>query len=194
MSRSYEAAIVARAGTYYRTTRYIMVLVLIACGGWFAYDGWYGYPKTNARIKQLDLELRQLDAQRPRDDAGIHQREDERAKYKPQSDLDISIQKYLSVGLPIAGLLMLLWTLYHSRGVYRFSNQMLEIPGHPSLALEQITHLDQTLWERKGIAFIEYKTPAAEGRIRLDDFIYERDPTDAIFKKIQDHFAGREEP
>jgi hypothetical protein len=197
---SYEPAIVARAGTYYRATRYILVVILIACGGWFCYDGWHGYPAENAKFDEIDHELKQLESQQPAKPSESDQKRerekflsDEIRKYTHRSDLDIKIQKVLGIALPIGGLLMLLWTLRNSRGVYRFSGQTLEVPGHPPIPLEKIIQLDQTLWERKGIAFVEYQTGGVHGRIRLDDFVYQRDPTDAIFEKIEQYLANREQ-
>src|SRR5438105_10189665 len=49
--------VVARGATYYRLMRYIMVLVLIGAAGWFAYDGYKGWPAENATIAELNREL-----------------------------------------------------------------------------------------------------------------------------------------
>ena len=46
--------IVARAGRYYRNTRYIMFALLLGMGGWFLYDGFIGWPNENAKIAQLN--------------------------------------------------------------------------------------------------------------------------------------------
>jgi len=45
-------------------------------------------------------------------------------------------------------------------------------------------------YRKKGIAYIQYETAnGTTGQIRLDDFIYERVPTDEIFNRI-DAYAG----
>jgi hypothetical protein len=193
--RTYEPAIVARAGTYYRATRYIMVLVLVVCGGLFAYDGWRGWPAEAAKFDQLRHELDELEQLKSKPDklTEYDQKSVEIRKYKHRSALDIRVQKALGISLPIAAFLLLLWMLRNSRGAYRLNNQTLEVPGHPPVPLEQITKLDETLWDRKGIAFVEYQTPVFRGRMRLDDFIYQRDPTDAIYEKIKQHMAGRQQ-
>src|ERR1051325_5057682 len=49
----------AAAGRYYRNTRYIMFILLVAMGGWFAYDGWVRYPRENEVINQLTREQNQ---------------------------------------------------------------------------------------------------------------------------------------
>src|SRR5687768_15542005 len=49
--------IVARAGRYYRTMRFIMVAVVLAAAVWFARDGWVKYPERNARIDDVTRRL-----------------------------------------------------------------------------------------------------------------------------------------
>src|SRR5947209_1590167 len=50
---TFEGNVVARGATYYRTTRYIMVVLLLAMGGWFGYDGFKGWPAENERINEV---------------------------------------------------------------------------------------------------------------------------------------------
>ena len=108
----------------------------------------------------------------------------------PHSDSDIRLQKILAVALPIAAALMLAWALYNSRGEYRLTGNILSTPGHPNVPLEDMIAVDKARWDRKGIAYIAYKNSASKGRIRLDDFIYDRDPTDEIYKRIEAHMGG----
>ena len=110
---------------------------------------------------------------------------------KRYDDLALNLQKLLAFSLPVAAVGLLVWMLYNSRGEYRFDGKTLSIPGHPPIDVESISAVDRKLWDRKGIAFIEYAGPdGSVGRARLDDFIYERGPTDAIYKQI---IAGFEE-
>jgi hypothetical protein len=57
--------------------------------------------------------------------------------------------------------------------------------------LDAITELDKRLWDRKGIAMVSYELPGGggSGTLKLDDFIYEREPTDEIYKRIEDYVA-----
>jgi hypothetical protein len=100
------------------------------------------------------------------------------------SDTDILWQKRLAYGLPVLSACMLAWFLYNSRGEYRLSGNVLSVPGHPPVALEDILEVDKHLWDRKGIAYIICKTNAGKIRLRLDDFVYDRDPTDVIYARI----------
>jgi hypothetical protein len=172
----YQPEIIARPSEYFRLTRYIFVLLLVAGGVWFAYDGWHGYPMENVKKKQA-----------------LAQGDDAQARrYTLHSDMDIGFQKGLGIGLPILGAFMLVWSLRQSRGVYRLTGQTLLVPGHPPVPLNKIIALDRAAWDRKGIAYVEYDVNGINGRLKLDDFIYQRDPTDEIFKRIEAslHRAG----
>lgn len=160
--------LVARAGRYYRNARYILMTAMVVIGFWFAYDGFVRYPAVNARF----------DAQTPEQRAGGPQR---------YTELDIILQRMISIGLIAAPLPMLAWFLYRSRGEYRLSGTTLHVPGHPPVAFESIVAMDKAKWERKGIAYIDYQLEPSRRsrRLVLDDFIYERRPTDQIVARIE---------
>ena len=159
--------IVARAGRYYRNTRYVVSLGLVVIGLWFAYDGWVTYPREQA-----------MHQQNPK--TGV-----------PHSDTDIRLQRVLGGMLPPAGLLFLAWTLYQSRGAYRLAGDVLSVPGHGDVPLDSIRQMDKSKWDRKGIAAVEYQKPSgAPGWLILDDFVYDRPPTDAIVERIEAHLAS----
>lgn len=161
--------IVARGATYYRVTRYVMTAVLIGMGAWFAYDGFVKYPEHNR--------LRELHRQDP---------ETYPQNYPHHNDAALKLQRGLGYLLPPLGVLMLGWTLYNSRGRYVLSGDTLSAPGHPPIPVAGIRRIDKSRWDRKGIAYLDYEVPGSRpGRIRLDDFIYERKPTDAILDRIE---------
>lgn len=183
-----DGDIVARAGRYYRNTRYIMAVLLIGMGGWFAYDGWVAWPEGNRKIAELRTQL--TAAQDAKDDAKAGQLSEELKDYTYHNDAAILLQKILAFTLPPLGLGLLAWALHNSRGEYRLSGQTLSVPGHPPITLDQVRAIDRTLWDRKGIAYIEYDAPPhPPGKLRLDDFVYERGPTDRIFQRIEAHLA-----
>jgi hypothetical protein len=155
-----QRPIVARAGQYYRVTRYIMTCVLFLYGGWAIYDGFINWP--NWPIS--------------------HPNE------KPKSDMDIHFNQVIGVALPQIAILLLIRSIYNSRGAYRLEDGVLYVPGHPPVPLDKIEKIDRELWDRKGIAFIDYNLSSGNqaGSIRLDDFVYDREPTDQIFKAIEE--------
>jgi hypothetical protein len=169
--------VVAKAGRYYRVARYLMTLLLIGYGAWSIYDGFYSWPNWPI----------------------THPEE------KPKTHTDIVLNQVLGIALPPTGLFILFWALYNSRGEYRLENGVVNIPGHPPIPLDKIHSVNRELWDRKGIAYVDYDlteapvatkaggvvnysgvTKGVKGTFRLDDFVYEREPTDKIFKAIED--------
>lgn len=186
-----SAEIVATAGTYYRWTRYLMTLLLIGGGLWFMYDGYIGWPGLNQQIDETEQ------AKNAAEDAGQAERATELYnKWKQlgdkKSDMSILIQRLLGWGLPPLGLALIIWTLYNSRGKIRLTTEdVLHVPGHPPVPIGNIQQLDPRLWDRKGIAFAEYALPdGRSGRLRLDDFIYERPPIDSIYDRIKSRIVA----
>jgi hypothetical protein len=164
-----ESPVVAKAGSYYRNVRYFMVLLIIGFGAWFLKDGYYSYPKENREF-----------AAKPenRNEKG------DLINKLPRSDLDINIQRILGWVLPPIGLAYFAFFMHRTRGTYRFDGTNISIPGHPDFTLDQVTRVDKRLWDRKGIAFIDYDTGSARGKVTLDDFLYDRKPTDIIYDAV----------
>jgi hypothetical protein len=181
--------IIARAAKYYRMTRYLIVAMLLGWGGWSIYDGFIKWPAESAKADLISADM--IAAEK----AGNFQRKAELAeelkKYSKHSDLDILLNKLFGVAFPPLALFMLWWTLHNSRGEIRLSGETLTVPGHPAVTLDQMTELETKLWDRKGIAWVKYQTPAGEeGEIKLDDFVYERTPIDQIYDRIKAKFQS----
>jgi hypothetical protein len=166
--------IVAKHSRSYRLKWVIMGIALLAASGWFAYDGYVGYPKENKKAHDEAI------AQGKAPPEKVHQ------------DFDIVLQKRLAFGLIPAGLFVMGWGLYHSRGEYRLAGNTLHVPGHPPVPLDAIRAIDQSKWERKGIAYIDYELDGKTATLKLDDYTYERDPTDQIHERILKTVAPEE--
>ncbi len=164
---SNDGEIIAAASRDYRWKRYLLVAVLLGYGIWSIHDGFFKWPQEN-------------DARRAKGFPDAH------------SSLDIKLNQSLGMLLPPLSVVFLVWSLYQSRGVYRFDGTTLHVPGHPPIPLNAVRKLNREKWDRKGIAFVDYQIPgtARAGRIRLDDFIYEREPVDQIFAVIETSLGG----
>jgi hypothetical protein len=160
--------IVARAGQYYRWTRFIMVAVLLIYGGLSIRDGFFTWPKWPQS----------------------HPYE------KPKTQMDILFNQVLGGVLPPLAIVLLIRALYNSRGEYRLEDGVVYVPGHPPVPLDKIQAMNRERWDRKGIAFVKYDLSGAGGpsapptkadkhTFRLDDFVYDRGPIDEIFKQIE---------
>ena len=179
--------IVARGSTEYRVKRFIMVFILVGAGCWFGYDGFYGYPAENKKVADVEAQLATARAAAKPDETELTRLEGQLKTLKKHTDTDIRWQRNLFFMLPPVGLAVLIFALYNSRGRYHLQNDVLSVPGHPPVPLDAITAIDKTHWDRKGIAWLDYELPNGKiGRLRLDDFIYQRVPTDDIYKRVEE--------
>ena len=169
-----DAPIVARASRSYRTKWALMGVALLAYGWWSLYDGFVNWERENRQAVERAVA------------------EGKPAPEKlPHNDLGILLNRIIGVTLQPLGLLLLGWAFYSSRGQYRLSDGTLEVPGHPPVPLGNVREIDKSKWDRKGIAYVSYDAPGGKsGRLTLDDYIYERDPTDAILERVEAAVAG----
>jgi hypothetical protein len=159
--------IVARPWKRERIKWLVMSLVALGWGWWSLYDGYIGYPRENQRA----LEEAKRQGRPP-------------PEKLPRTGYDIPLNKIIGFALQPIGLFLLGWTFYRSRGEYRLSGNTLHVPGHPPVPFDAIRAIDQSKWQRKGIAYIDYEIDGKTGRLKLDDYIYEREPTDQIHDRI----------
>ncbi len=155
-----DGPIVAKAYRNYRLTRYALVVFLFGYGLYSIRDGFFVYPRENADARAKGYEI------------------------PPHPGLDVPFNKTFGVLLPPLSIALLAWALYNSRGEFRFDGETLSAPGHPPVPITAVTSIDRTLWERKSIAYINYKLPAGTaGRIKIDHSTY--DPIDKLFKQVE---------
>lgn len=168
--------LVARADFQYRWRVYLFFVLVFGYGLLSLRDGFFRWPRDNAEHARMRAE----------------------GKTPPQVDhneASILINQALGVLFPAISLPLFIWLMYRSRGQYRLTHDALTAPGHPAIPLSQINALDKSLWERKGIATIEYQT--AEGKIMkvsLRDMVYHRQTTDQIVDRIEAYLSGGESP
>ena len=168
--------IVAKHSRSYRIKWLVMGFVLAFGAAYFLYDGYVGYPKGNEKARQEAIDQGKPPPER------VH------------SDTDIALQKVIGYGLIPVSVLVIFWAMYSSRGEYRLSGDVLHVPGHPPVPLDAVRAIDQSQWDRKGIAKIDYEVNGVAGRLKLDDYIYEREPTDRIHERILKVVVPEEAP
>jgi hypothetical protein len=182
--------IIARPDARYRLKHMVFAIVIFGVGFWFGYDGWIGWPRHNREVAALQHDIdnaakrgdqRQLEELKTKL-AGMH---------KPYNEADLLIQKLLACGLPVIGLGYGLWTLLVTRGQIRVEGHTLHVPGAEPIEFVDIRHIDKARWDRKGIAVIHYQAhhPQRETSYKLDDFAYQRKPTDEILERIENFLA-----
>ena len=154
--------IVAKPSRDYRWRRYVLALVIFGYGLYSLYDGFVRYPKANDAARAQGLEI------------------------LPYPGLDVPFNKTFGIALPPLSLVFLAWVFYASRGKYEFDGTTITTPGSGPVPVKAIRKIDRTKWDRKGIAYLNYQVAGSAkfGVITLDDFIYERVPTDEIFRLV----------
>jgi len=182
--------IAARAGRYYRNARYVMTALVLAMAGYFAYDGWSGYPAHNLKVDEVTQKLNTTtdDAEKARLGKEL------KALGEKHQDKDIQLQKQLAIGLPFPAIAYLIFVVRRSRGVIRLENDTLTAPGHPPMTLAEITQVDKSQWKKKGIAKFHYTAAGRAGVVTLDDFVYQQKPIDDIYEVIARHHGVWEAP
>ena len=76
-----------------------------------------------------------------------------------------------------------------SMGQYvEMEDETLSTHAVKNVRFDQIKELDKRLWEKKGIAFVVYEGGDGKtGRIKLDDWIYERQKIRDMVKKLDEY-------
>jgi len=154
--------VTARAGAYYRNARFLLALGVLLYGAWNIYDGFVGWPHDNDMARKQGFDK------------------------MPHSDTDLLFNRVLGIGLPPGAVLLVWWTLHNSRGEFRLEGQVLNAPRHPPVPLANIESLDKAQWDRKGVAVVTYKlADGRAGKFKLDDFVYQREGIDEIYRRIE---------
>ena len=194
VSTTADDEIVAGPDGRYRGKHLLFAVIMIVGGFWFAYDGWIGWPKHNDEVQAVQRDIDQARDEKKKDElktklATMHRR---------YTEADLLIQKLIAVVLPIVGVAYGVWTMAATRGQYRLAGNTLTIPGAEPIDLVDINRIDKARWDRKGIAVVYYEAhhPRRTKTFRLDDFAYQRGPTDEILARIEKFLAppGEFEP
>lgn len=179
------APIVARPSRSFFAKRMLVALVVTLAGLWLLYDGHVAWPRTNAALDAVEAEHRSA-IERQADDAtlaAIVQRQ--KALGKRHSALDVVVQKLIGYPTLLVGLFLFGRFLIENGGELRLEGDTLHAPRHPPIPLAAITGVSNNRWERKGVAWFDYRLEdGTTGRVRIDDFIFERPPTDKIYERL----------
>ena len=175
----YEAA----AGTYFRNVRYGLFLLIFGYGLWSLYDGFVVWPNDTRQYDALAGQIRQADERQDKEEVA---RLTALQEQHPHHDAaGILFNRILGLALPpVAALLLARW-LYISRGRVRLDGQdTLHVPGEEPIPADAITEIDDTRWDRKGMSYVRFERGGEEGRVKLDDFVYDGRPVKHIHDRL----------
>lgn len=187
--------VIARPDFWHRLQRCIAIpLICLGAGGWFLYDGAVRWPNENRVYGDLSTKIEIAKAKN--DPKAESEAFEARKSFKHHDELDLNLQLLLGFFCIPLGLAAAYYFNSKARGRFRLADNVLEAPGHPPISIDSITEVDKTKWDRKGIAYLKYELPAANGgrsaagRITLDDALYQQEPMQRILKVIEKKLLG----
>ncbi len=165
---------------------------------WFLYDGTVKYP----RIQQIWQDYNKIVQEHPGDPVEQARLWAEHAKAKgwptetpkkKMEDKDILTQKVLAAITAPVGLYFLL-SFFMSLGKWIEADEDgIRTRSGQHVRYDQIKSIDKSRWDSKGIAVVHYEVDGRAGRITLDDWKFEREPTQRILTAIEQRMPGGED-
>ncbi len=169
-----------------------MAALFIGYAAYFLYDGFIGYPHQHA-IHQEYLEFAK--ANEGLEKAKLFEKWDEdyadekgypHAKEAEKEPGSILTQKIIGFSLIPVGLYgawcfagaLKRWVAAEDGGIRDSDGLFAPWPA--------ITKLDKKLWPKKGIAWVLYDDAGITKRILLDDFKFDRNPTEQIVRAVEE--------
>lgn len=176
-----------------RYSRRFLIMGILAIGFalWSLYDGFVAYPKQRERALahlKLEEELRGGDPVVFRD--RWHEYAQQRGwsttyPGEPKSHGDI-IMQYVMAGMAGTIGLFLLSIPLRARGRWiESSDTGITSSWGQSLNFDQVESLNKRQWRSKGIAKVTYIDGGRKRRFVIDDYKFDRHPTDAILYELE---------
>jgi len=163
---------------------------------WCLYDGLVAYPAHNVKANKF-IELQEagrLEEWEPYAESQGWSTDEPDA---PKGDLSIATQ-FLMAGITMPIGLLFGFSFFRYRGRWVEANDDgLDSSWTGPIPWDAIKDMDVSRWRSKGIAVVSYQRDKGEaGRLILDDWKYEREATDEIFKRVEEHLGltPEEEP
>jgi hypothetical protein len=177
-----------------------MGIAAIAFALWFLYDGAITYPNERERA----LAYLQLFTENKDDPVAFRDRWHELAKKNnwstnaegllnpeatepAKSENDIKLQ-FVMAGIVTAVALLLLSIPFRARGRWiEASATGITSSWGQGLNYDQVLELNKRQWRSKGIAKVTYHDGSRKQRFVIDDYKFDRYPTDAILYELEQH-------
>lgn len=160
---------------------------------WFFYDGFVKYPHmklmSDERTAIYQKHIDPNEAEREWAElAGSKGWPVDKPTAK--TDTDIMTQKILGgITAPVG--LYFLFTFVMSLGRWvEADEQGVRTRGGQETDYASIKSIDKSRWQSKGIAVVQYEKNGQAGRITLDDWKFEREPTKRILEAIEERMPG----
>ncbi len=165
----------------------------LAFSGWFLYDGTVKYPLQQQQYQEytrINQEHTNPNEAGRAWEAFAAEKGWPTTKPDEKKDKDIFTQKLLAgITCPIGLYFMATFLMGMGRWVEADENGLRAKNGKET-DFASITSIDKSRWDSKGIAIVHYQHDGQAGRITLDDWKFEREPTRQIYDAIVQRMPG----
>lgn len=170
----------------YRNRLLMIALGALLYASWCLYDGLIAYPDQMKAYQAIN----QVKKDNPEDwkskwpEVAIANGWDDTKEPDERTQGDITTQwLQFAIVFPIGAYCLFAVATWSRRFVGADENT-LYANGGIEVPFDQITRIDASRWENKGIARIYYNAGSTQSHILIDDFKFERPPADAIFNRV----------
>ena len=165
----------------------LIFVVLLGAAGWFTYDGWLGWPRSDdRRVKHMEhsryVTARQQTvlarwpgwqaataAQRLKMDRLVHA-----ANFTGwHSVTDIHNQRWIAAALGIVSVVVLLWCGVERRRRITVDDAGLRLSGGCVIAFDDIVRIDNRRWSRDGLVMLAYRRGGKMRQAKLDGVVFD---------------------
>jgi hypothetical protein len=195
----------ARITPVWKKQKLFVALFLLAFGGWFFYDGLFGYPRKNAHYavwrqsKVAGQDSIWADYAKAHglklDYWASHAREHNwrEDNLPPQALTDAQIRgQFVFGGIAAAiGLIVLAYWKQQIGRVLRIDDEAVTSPAGTRVPFTAIAGLGLKKWESKGYAVVRYEIDGRKGEFLIDDYKFDTTATRQIVDEIKAQLTAR---
>lgn len=189
-------ATTAQCSTGWRVRLGIIAVMSVFMTAFFLYDGFIGYPdsqklyekfkafqESHEDLGEAEL-LKQWNAHAAQNQLPVENKVKKLLDLE-KTDSDIRTQRILGfILVPLSFMVCLSFMRWLKQTVTCDDSGVSNSKGQTA-SWESMVKLDKTRWPKKGIAYLHFKEGDVEQRMLIDDFKYERDPTEQIVRAIE---------
>ena len=186
----------ARISPIWRKQKLFVAIFMMAIGGWFFFDGFIGYPRSNRRFDaythhEKEGRLAEWPAYATSKGWVVDPAKQPKKRFSNQ---DIIGQYVFGALGTIAGALLLIYWFTQKNRILRSDQEAVYTPAGTRVPFGAITGLGKKKWESKGIAVVRYELEGKKGQFLVDDYKFETEPTRQILREIEDSLTARTAP
>ena len=165
---------------------------MMALGGWFFFDAWVGYPRSNERW----LAHHGYEEQGRLSEWPAYARSRGWVVTPPHQFYTRSkIVEQLVFGSlgALVGVIVLAYWFTQKNRVLQTDETTVTTPAGTRVPFAAITGLGKKRWETKGIAVVRYELQGRKGEFIVDDYKFETEPARKILDEIESELRARSE-